>query len=221
MFSVHKHLTLNSNTQRHWLNYCPFCKWVQLYNTLFTAIMFIYNAKSSEEGNKEMYSWGLKKKRLDVEAQICKWCSFRGERRDYKKTVRAWRWEMKGYLQQGHQRTGQHRYIPHRYLHTTYNQTVKTEDTPAESILNISVHSVWYFLCDCTKKTLVGSDVTHIKGPTKTRGVVRLERPRLTFRISGWDRRGNETEMSVWEVWCTTAASAEKVWDRLWSEHWW
>lgn len=24
VFSVHKHLTLNSNTQRHRLNYCPF-----------------------------------------------------------------------------------------------------------------------------------------------------------------------------------------------------
>lgn len=58
VFSVHKQLTLKLQHSETLTELRPICKWVQLYNTVFTAIMFIYNAKKYLKRKK---SNGVKK----------------------------------------------------------------------------------------------------------------------------------------------------------------
>lgn len=102
--------------------------------------------------------------------------------------------------------TDYYRYIPQTplgslivtYLQSIRNQTVKPEDEYSQISTYIQCGYYYYFIffCDCTNKTLVGSNVAHIKRPKENK------RNNLTKRSDRSDVlrlgfKGNETEMSA------------------------
>lgn len=87
VFSVHKHLTLNSDTQRHWLNYCPFllffffCSFVNGCNFIIhcsqQSYLYTMQEKNHLKKNKKCTDalWEcITATKYNVEAQEkCKW----------------------------------------------------------------------------------------------------------------------------------------------------